>query len=122
MRQFIALTGILLIIALLFTGCTSEKPGGIPAPTPTGTTPVVQPVTTPVTPSVTGIVIPLTTPGIVDVSIRASPEKYSPLMSSTVGIGLTPQYTGSGPVVYSWNTSYGYFVSLECPGLEGYPA
>jgi hypothetical protein len=31
-------------------------------------------------------------------------------MSSTVGIGLFPQYTGSGPVVYSWNASYGYFI------------
>jgi len=111
MRPFIALTGILLIIAILFAGCTTEKPGGTPIPSPIDTTPVVQPVTTPVTPSATGTVIPLTTPGIVDVSIQASPQKYSPHMSSTVGIGLTPQYTGSGPVVYSWNTSYGHFVS-----------
>lgn len=36
-------------------------------------------------------------------------------MSSTVGIGLTPIYTGSVDVVYSWNTSYGYFISWNAP-------
>lgn len=112
MKLIIALPGILLILTILFTGCTTEKPGGIPITTPIDTTPVTQPVTTPVTSSVTGTGVPLTTPpGPVELSIRASPEKYSPLMSSTVGIGLTPHYTGAGPVVYSWNTSYGYFVS-----------
>jgi hypothetical protein len=112
MRPFILLPGILLIIAILFTGCTSEKPGGTPVPTPIDTFPIVTPPATPVTPSVTGTGIPIITPGIVDISIRASPEKYSPIMSSTVGIGLTPLYTGSHPdVVYSWNTSYGHFIS-----------
>ena len=121
MRPCIALPGILLVIAILFTGCTSEKPGGIPLPTPIDTTPTSQPVTTPVTPSATGTVVPLTTPGQVGISIQASPQKYSPLMSSTVGIGLTPQYTGSGPVVYSWNTSYGHFISWNAPDWKVNP-
>jgi hypothetical protein len=115
MRPFILLPGIILIIAILFTGCTSEKPTGIPVPTPIDTTPIVKPVTTPVTPSGTVTGVPLTTPDLVDISIRASPLKYSPLMSSTVGIGLTPIYTGSAAVVYSWNTSYGHFISWNAP-------
>ena len=116
MRLFILLPGIILVITIMFTGCTTEKPAGTPVPTPINTTAIVQPVTTPVTSSTTGTVIPLTTPGLVDISIRASPEKYSPLMSSTVGIGLTPLYTGSRPdVIYSWNTSYGHFVSWNAP-------
>jgi hypothetical protein len=106
MKPFIPVTGIILIIAILLGGCTSEKP----IATPAGTTPVVQPFATPVTPSTTGTVIPLITPGQIDISIRAEPEKYIPLMSSTVGIGLTPVYKGPGPAVYSWNTSYGYFI------------
>ena len=39
-------------------------------------------------------------------------------MSSTVGIGLTPDYPGPGPVVYSWNTTYGYFVSWNAPDFR----
>ncbi|MEI7433458.1 MAG: hypothetical protein WCJ93_04320 [Methanomicrobiales archaeon] len=117
MRPFIVLIGILLVTAIMFTGCTTEKPGGMSVPTPVDTFPVVTPPTTPVTPSVTGTAVPIVTPAIVDISIRASPEKYSPLMSSTVGIGLTPLYTGSRPdVVYSWNTSFGHFVSWNAPG------
>ncbi len=115
MRPFILLPGILLIIALLFTGCTSEKPAGIPVATPIDTTSPAKPVTTQVTPSGTVTGVPLITPERVDVSIRASPERYSPSMSSTVGIGLTPIYTGPGSVVYSWNTSYGYFISWNAP-------
>lgn len=112
MRPFILLTGILLIIALLFTGCTSEKPTGSPVPTPIDTT---KPVTTLVTPAGTVTGVPLTTPEVLDIPIRASPEKYSPLMSSTVGIALTPIYNGSGAVVYGWNTSYGYFIGWNAP-------
>jgi hypothetical protein len=115
MRSFIVIMGILLIVAILFTGCTTQTPGRTPIPTPVDTSPIVTPPATPVTPFVTGTAVPLITPSIVDISIRASPEKYSPLMSSTVGIGLTPLYTGSGPVVYSWNTSYGHFISWNAP-------
>lgn len=115
MRPIIALTGTLLIIAILFTGCTSEKPGGAPVPTPIDTFPIATPVGTPATPPVPAGGMPLTTPGPVDLSIGVSPEQYSPLLSSSVGIGLTPKYAGPGPVVYSWNTSYGHFISWNAP-------
>lgn len=111
MKQFILLPGLLLLVAILFTGCTTERPADLPLSTPIDTTQPVSPMTTPVTPSETVASVPLITPDRVDISIRASPEKYIPLMSSTVGIGLTPIYTGSVDVVYSWNTSYGHFIS-----------
>ncbi|MBP7120101.1 MAG: hypothetical protein KBA49_02570 [Methanolinea sp.] len=111
MNKFILLPGLLLLVAILFTGCTTEPSAGLPLVTPVDTTPIV----TPQTPSGTVVGNPLTTPGPVEISIKASPEKYIPLMSSTVGIGLTPIYTGSVDVVYSWNTSYGYFISWNAP-------
>lgn len=107
MKQFILLPGLILLVAILFTGCTTEPSAELPLSTPVETTPLV----TPQTPSGTVVGVPLTTPGLGDISIKASPEKYIPLMSSTVGIGLTPAYTGSVDVVYSWNASYGHFIS-----------
>jgi hypothetical protein len=114
MKPSILLPGILLILAILVIGCTSENPGTI-TPGPSTPSPSGSPPTTPATTVVTGTGVPLTTPGIVDISILAKPVKYSPLMSSTVGIGLTPVYNGTGQVVYSWNTSYGYFIGWNAP-------
>ena len=48
------------------------------------------------------------------VGIRTDRETFTPMMSSTVGIGLTPLYNPSGaykPVEYQWRTNYGYFVA-----------
>jgi len=115
MRLSVLVPGIILVITIIFTGCTTEKPGGTPVPTPIDTISIIKPVTTPVTIATTRFIILLTTPGPVDLSIQVSPEKYSPLMSSTVGIGLTPLYSGPGPVVYSWNTSYGHFNGWNSP-------
>ena len=114
MKRLILLPGILLITAILFTGCASQTPGA-PTPGPVNTSPIISPPTTPVTTVVTGTAVPLITPGAAGVSIQAKPAKYSPLMSSTVGIGLTPVYNGTGQVVYNWNTSYGYFVGWNAP-------
>lgn len=111
------------IACILVAGCTTLSPGPqVTAPATaqvtTETSPGGTPPTTPATSSVPATGMPLITPGPVDLSIRVSPERYIPLMSSTVGIGLTPQYTGSGPVVYSWNASYGYFVSWNAPDFK----
>jgi hypothetical protein len=114
------LPGLILclgIACILVAGCITPSPSPqftTPAPG-TGTSPGGTPPGTPATSSVPATGMPLITPGPVDLSIRASPGRYIPLMSSTVGIGLTPQYTGSGPVVYSWNASYGYFISWNAP-------
>lgn len=104
------------IICILVAGCTILSPQATAPPSVPGTSPGVT--TTPATSSVPATGISLITPGPVNLSIRASPERYIPLMSSTVGIGLTPQYAGSGPVVYSWNASYGYFVGWNAPDFK----
>jgi len=51
------------------------------------------------------------------VRIEASPQTYTPLMSSTPGIGLTPNVTGfwSGDAEFTWNASYGQFFDWSPP-------
>lgn len=49
--------------------------------------------------------------------IDASPQVYSPLMSSTVGIGLTPNVSGlkTSGAEYEWNATYGHFLDWSAP-------
>jgi len=46
-------------------------------------------------------------------SLTASPQRYSPLMSSTVGIGIEVNATGFDPAraTFTWNATYGNFLS-----------
>jgi hypothetical protein len=46
------------------------------------------------------------------VRIEAAPQMYTPLMSSTPGIGLTPNVSGFNPAdaEFTWNASYGEFL------------
>jgi hypothetical protein len=48
----------------------------------------------------------------VSLTIDASPQVYSPIMSSTVGIGLTPNVSGlkTAGVEYEWTATYGHFL------------
>jgi hypothetical protein len=46
---------------------------------------------------------------------------YSPMMSSTVGIGLTPGYPATvdnRTVTFRWQTDYGKFLSWEAPDYK----
>lgn len=55
------------------------------------------------------------------VRIQTDRDTYTPLMSSTVGIGLTPIYTSKrnlDTVKFHWKTSYGYFVSWSSPDFK----
>ncbi len=54
------------------------------------------------------------------IGIVASPPRYSPLMSSTPGIGLEAVVTGSVPknTTYTWNASYGHFLSWSSPDFR----
>ena len=46
-------------------------------------------------------------------------QNYTPLMSSTVGIGLKPVFAvDNNSVIFSWHTDYGYFVSWGAPGFK----
>ena len=53
-------------------------------------------------------------PGTITRSVRidAAPRIYTPLMSSTPGIGLTPNVSGfnMADAEFIWNTSYGHFL------------
>jgi len=93
MRLF--LTVSLLTLAALFilgAGCTT------PAPARNDTPPGGSPVSLSITSDITW---------------------YTPMMSSTVGFGLTPQVSGTLPpdaMVYTWKTDYGHFLSWSAPG------
>jgi len=58
-------------------------------------------------------------PGAITRSVRidAAPQMYTPLMSSTPGIGLTPNVSGFNPVdaEFTWNASYGEFLDWSPP-------
>jgi hypothetical protein len=60
-------------------------------------------------------VCPVTMPG--SVIIEATPKEYSPLMSSTPGIKLTPGVNGFTPAdaEFTWNASYGQFLAWSAP-------
>ena len=121
--------GYLLAIcfaAVLAAGCTggSQTPvtpsptavlavsPGTPAATPTGVT------TTGCTGDVCSFVPSSTAPvKSAALSIEAAPLRYSPMMSSTPGIGLTPNVTGfnASAALFTWNASYGQFLSWNAP-------
>lgn len=57
-----------------------------------------------------------TTPSIVtktSVTLTASPQRYSPVMSSTVGVGITVDANGfdANRARFTWNATYGKFIS-----------
>ena len=55
--------------------------------------------------------------------IVADRQNYTPLMSSTVGIGLTPAYPSavdSDSVSFRWHTDYGTFLSWGAPDFKVY--
>ncbi|MFA4860911.1 hypothetical protein [Methanoregula sp.] len=60
------------------------------------------------------------TPPATSVRIDATPQHYSPMMSSTVGIGLTPNVSGfsTADARYEWNASYGRFSGWSAPGYR----
>jgi hypothetical protein len=54
----------------------------------------------------------------VPLSINADRDRYSLIMSSTVGIGLTPGYPATvdnKTVTFHWQTDYGNFISWKAP-------
>ncbi|MCX6689895.1 MAG: hypothetical protein NTZ39_09460 [Methanoregula sp.] len=69
------------------------------------------------TPASSSAVIPTTS--VVNVSIQPDITRYTLAMSSTPGIGLSPQITGQVPAggkcVYVWKTDYGHFLDWKAP-------
>ena len=54
------------------------------------------------------------------ITIMASPQRYSPIMSSTPGIGLEPVATGfdAGNASFVWKATYGQFLSWNSPDFK----
>ena len=92
----------LAVIAMILSGCISEPPAingtSVPTTAVTTSTPAMTPPPTPAGP---------------ELIVHASPERYSPMMSSTVGIGLNPEYSGPVPLNYSWEANYGRFLGWD---------
>jgi hypothetical protein len=55
--------------------------------------------------------------GLTSVTITAFPQRYSPIMSSTPGIGLEPNITGftAQEASFTWDATYGQFLSWNSP-------
>jgi len=103
---------VIFIAAVSFAGCTTPSAG--PAGTPA--IPVSSVLTTsPVTAS--SVPVPVNPAAM---TITASPLKYSPIMSSTPGIGLEPVATGfdAGNATFAWKTTYGWFLSWNAPDFR----
>jgi hypothetical protein len=57
----------------------------------------------------------------VPLTIDVDRDIYTPAMSSTVGIGLTPVYpssTDNGTVSFRWQSDFGYFISWKAPDFK----
>jgi hypothetical protein len=61
-----------------------------------------------VVPAASSTILPRTS-----LRLTASPQRYSPLMSSTVGVGIDVNASGFDPAgaMVTWNATYGYFLS-----------
>jgi hypothetical protein len=101
MKKWILLLTVLAFLAGLTCGCLSpaapESPSG--------------PVISPAQP----VAVPLT------ITINATPPRYNPAMSSTVGIRLTPvNASGFLPpdAVFTWETSFGTFYHWGPPDFK----
>jgi len=102
-RPVILFTIVLLVTTLLLTaGCLAPASKNTPDTVPSAC-------------SVDTGVCPVTIPG--SVRIDASPQMYSPTMSSTIGIGLTPNVSGfkTADAQFEWNATYGQFFDWSAP-------
>jgi hypothetical protein len=87
---------VMVSVLVVIAGCLFQTPEKTPA-APSACSADAGVCTLPITPSV---------------RIEAAPQMYTPLMSSTPGIGLTPDVSGLSPAdaEFTWNASYGYFL------------
>jgi len=110
------------IAAAITAGCTNGPQA--PVTLPLTTAPAASPVITE-GPAANGcandtcsfVPPPVSQGPATSLRIEASPQRYSPIMSSTPGIGLAPNATGFDPSAanFSWHASYGQFLSWNAP-------
>ncbi len=111
---------IILVSLLVLAGCSAPP---VTSPPVTAAPEINTTPTTPATCSADTGVCPVIVLALV--RINASPSRYSPFMSSTPGIRLTPDVSGFNlsDAEYVWNASYGYFLSWGSPDytIRNYP-
>jgi hypothetical protein len=119
--------GLLLTVCIatvIVAGCTN---GPAPVTLPTTTVPAVSPVIPEITPAsgcandtCSFVPLPVSQGPATSLRIEALPRRYSPMMSSTPGIGLAPNATGFDPSAanFSWTASYGQFLSWNAPDYK----
>jgi hypothetical protein len=78
-------------------GCVNGKCSVVPAPAATG--PAAQ---------------------MTALKLEASPQRYSPIMSSTPGVRLTPNITGfaAADATFEWNATFGRFLMWDAPDYK----
>ena len=98
-QHFLGISAVFVMLTALLVsaGCLSPASESPPA-------------TVPSTCSVDAVVCTVPVPG--SVRIEAAPQMYSPLMSSTPGIALTPNVSGFKPAdaEFTWNATHGEFL------------
>ena len=64
--------------------------------------------------------VPVLTVPAPSVRLEATPQRYSPMMSSTPGIGLTPNVTGftAADASFEWNATSGTFLTWDAPDYK----
>lgn len=87
---------VMVTVLVVIAGCLFQTPEKTPA-APSACSADASVCTLPITRSV---------------RIEAAPQMYTPFMSSTPGIGLTPNVSGFNPAdaEFTWNASYGQFL------------
>jgi ABC-type Fe3+-hydroxamate transport system substrate-binding protein len=134
MNQRFAAIILLCIAAVLIAGCTvQQQPAGSTTPVSGTPLPAVMSTATVSTAAVSDCsrdedCVPSRADQTVlgngtSIHITATPQRYSPTMSSTPGIGLTVTPSGftAADAVFSWNASYGEFLSWNPPDYKVIP-
>jgi hypothetical protein len=69
---------------------------------------------------ISSLPVPDNSAGFTAITLKASPQRYSPFMSSTPGIGLEPVVTGFGAqdATFAWKATYGEFLSWNPPDFK----
>ena len=116
---------LLLAVCLaagIVAGCTNSSQVPIPSPTAAAllgspAAPEITPANGCVNDTCSLVPLPVSQRPVTSLRMEASPQRYSPMMSSTPGIGLVPNATGFNPgtATFSWNASYGGFLSWNPP-------
>ena len=112
MNHTVTILVLVCIAAVFIAGCaTNAPPAGTAAPVPS------------VTLAPPAHAEPASSPATTSLSIIASPQRYTPLMSSTVGIGLTVNPVGFNrtDAMYQWSANYGQFLSWAPPDYTVIP-